>query len=83
MVNAIWSADLIFAMWTFNIVGRRGLSGSAEHDAVAVRRRQWHHRVRRQRRRFRGVGRSSTASLSIAGELYDVPCLSVQALSFG
>ena len=23
MVNAIWSADLIFAMWTFNIVFSR------------------------------------------------------------
>ena len=23
MVNAIWSADLIFAMWTFNIVALR------------------------------------------------------------
>ena len=23
MVNAIWSADLIFAVWTFNIMSRR------------------------------------------------------------
>ena len=45
-----------------------------------ARRRQRHHRVRR--RRF-GVRRSSAASLSIAGELYDVPCSSVHALSFG
>ena len=30
MVNAIWSADLIFAMWTFNIVfGRISDIGTA------------------------------------------------------
>ena len=34
------------------------------------------------RRRF-GVWRSSVASLSIAGELYDVPRTSAHALSFG
>ena len=46
------------------------MSGSAEHDAVAARRRQRHHRVCRGR--F-GVRRSITASWSISAELYDVP----------
>jgi hypothetical protein len=42
-----------------------------DHDAITVRRRQWHHRVRRRWFGF-GVGRPSDASLSIVVALCDV-----------